>query len=489
MKSKKLFLFLLVLGLVAITVNTYAEVTKLKNIGRYSFAQVKGIIATPEAMKTVVEHCAPDIKLGFDMAGYGDLYLPFLDQLKTAAFADSTWAVGDRVMWMLFKNQGKVKVTKEIEWAGKAPLEVFAVDVKKDDKIYHFIIPKPCGNIGLKNIEDAPPPPPVYSLAVSPEKVNPGEPITIDMSGSKNAKGMVVDVLNAKGEKVASKTLTPESPKAQIKLDEPGEYVLKPRSLDQQDIALANTAKVTAYINVPPVCKLSTPCLRCEDYVGRPIAFDASGSTDPDGEIVKAVFEITDAAGQVVDTFTKTDKPLLWEKTFLKAGVYTITATVFDNAGAVSLASDACRVSFEVTQKKLLWLLEAGPLMARGTYHFYGFIRGGMFYWLSPDRFSFVASAGGAVPLQGEPWKFIFLANALVNVHTGPMYIGGGLGYSTKEQNTRKSGLDVVGNIGVNVINNLTSTGSIFFEFRSPLGSNRTFEKHHKFALGFRMVF
>jgi hypothetical protein len=69
------------------------------------------------------------------------------------------------------------------------------------------------------------------------------------------------------------------------------------------------------------------------------------------------------------------------------------------------------------------------------------------------------------------------------------MFIGGGLGYSSKEQNTRKSGLDVVGNIGVNVLNNWTSTGSIFFEFRSPLGSSRSFEKHHKFALGFRMVF
>jgi hypothetical protein len=49
--------------------------------------------------------------------------------------------------------------------------------------------------------------------------------------------------------------------------------------------------------------------------------------------------------------------------------------------------------------------------------------------------------------------------------------------------------LDVVGNIGVNVFNNWTSTGSIFFEFRSPLGSSRPFDKQHKFALGFRMVF
>jgi hypothetical protein len=268
-----------------------------------------------------------------------------------------------------------------------------------------------------------------------------------------------------------------------------GEYVIKAKDLDLQDIVLTNAVQAETYINIPPVCKLWTSCLPCRDYVGRKIAFDASGSTDPDGEITKAVFEITDAAGHVIDTFTKTEKPLLWEKTFLKAGVYTITATVFDNAGGVSPASDACRVSFEVTQKKLLWLLEAGPLVARGTFTAYGFIRGGVAYWLKPDRISFVASAGGAVPFQGEPWKLMFLANALVNVHAGRMFVGGGLGYSSKEQNTRKSGLDVVGNIGVDVFNNWTSRGSIFFEFRSPLGSNRPFDKHYKYGLGFRVVF
>jgi len=83
----------------------------------------------------------------------------------------------------------------------------------------------------------------------------------------------------------------------------------------------------------------------------------------------------------------------------------------------------------------------------------------------------------------------MFIANALVNVHAGPVFVGGGLGYSSKEQNTRKSGLDAVGNIGVDVFNNWTSVGSIFFEFRSPLSSNRKFDEHHKFALGFRMVF
>ena len=215
------------------------------------------------------------------------------------------------MMWMLFRNQGKVKVTKEIEWAGKAPLEVFAIDVTKDYKIYHFIIPKPCGNIALRNIEDAPPPLAVCSLVVTPEKANLNDPITIDMSGTQNAKSMVVEVLDAQGNKVAT-------PEPDARFPEVADQVRQARRIHLQgdaplnlaDVVSDNPCQAKTYINFPPVCKLWTSCLPCEDYVGRPIAFDASGSTDPDGEIVKAVFEITDASGAVIDTFTKTDKPL-----------------------------------------------------------------------------------------------------------------------------------------------------------------------------------
>jgi hypothetical protein len=490
MKNKKIVPILIVIGLIAFAVSSYAEVTKLKTIGRYTFARVKGNIPTQEVMKTVIDRYAADIKLGFDMAGCGDLYLPFLDQMKSGPWTDTTLAVGDRLMWMLFRNQGKVKVTKEIEWAGKAPLEVFAIDVTKDYKIYHFIIPKPCGNIALRNIEGAPPPLASCSLIVTPDKANLSDPVTVDMSGCRNAKSMVVDVFDAQGNKLATQNLTPDSPKWQIKFDKPGEYVFKASAMNLGDIISDNPCQARVYVNFPPVCKLWTSCLPCADYVGRPITFDASGSTDPDGEIVKVVFEVTDAKGAVIDTFTKTDKPLLWEKIFQKGGDYAISATVFDNAGAVSPASDACRLSFEVTQKKLFWLFEAGPLIARGTYTAYGFLRGGIFYWLTPGRLSLVASAGGAIPMQGDPWRFMFLANLLANVHAGPAFFGAGLGYSTKEQNTRKSGMDWVTNIGIDVFNNWTSVGSIFFEFRGPLGGgDRTFDKHHKFALGFRFIF
>jgi len=45
------------------------------------------------------------------------------------------------------------------------------------------------------------------------------------------------------------------------------------------------------------------PCVACTDYVNKPIALDASGSSDPDGKVVKADFTITDQAGNPVDKF------------------------------------------------------------------------------------------------------------------------------------------------------------------------------------------
>jgi hypothetical protein len=65
-----------------------------------------------------------------------------------------------------------------------------------------------------------------------------------------------------------------------------------------------------------------------------------------------------------------------------------------------------------------------------------------------------------------------------------------GLGYTTKEQDTRKSGMDFVGQFGVNIFNNYTNAGSIFAEARIPiLTSDRPVDNHYKLLLGFRYIF
>jgi hypothetical protein len=494
MNNKKFILYLVVALLVLTTATSFAETKKLKRIGLYTFVEVKGQVPTAEVMKMLFDRYSEDIKAGFELAGYAELYQPFMDQLKTSEFKDEKIAVGGKLMWMLFKSQGKVKVAEDVEWAGKDPLDAFSIQVKKDWKIYDFVIPKPCGNIALRSITQAIPPA-ICSLVVVPERANINDPVTVDMSGTQNAKSMSVEVYDAQGQKIATKPLTADSPKWQTKFDKPGEYVFKGAAVNMEGIPATNPCTAKTYINIPPICKLWTSCLPCEDYVGRPITFDASGSTDPDGQIAKVVFELFDAAGTLMDTCVTTRKPFMWEKVFAKAGTYTISVTVFDNDGAKSAASDPCRLTFEVTQKKYYWMAAAGPMLAAGlksdgvssTTVLGAFLRGGIFYWMTPDKWSFTLSAGGALPFKGNPWMFSFLAEALFNGHYKKSYAGVGLGFSSKSQNITKSGLDIVAQIGTNVYQTWTKSGALFFEFRAPVG--RSFSRNNRFGIGYRMLF
>jgi hypothetical protein len=494
MKDKKLVLYLVVALLVFLTATSFAETKKLKRIGLYTFVQVKDQVPTAEVMKMLFDRYAQDIKTGFEEAGYPELYEPFMAQLKTAEFKDEKIAVGEKLMWMLFKSQDKVKVAQDIEWAGTEPLAAFSIQVKKDWKIYDFVIPKPCGNIALRSITQAIPPA-LCGLVVVPERANINDPITVDMSGTQDAKSMTVEVYDAQGQKLATKELTPDSPKWQTKFEKPGEYTFKGAAVNIEGIASTNPCESKTSINFPPICKLWTSCLPCEDYVGRPITFDASGSTDPDGQIVKVVFELLDSSGKIIDSCVTTRKPFLWEKVFSQAGTYTINVTVYDNDGAKSAASDPCRLTFEVTQKKFFWMAAAGPVLASGykadltssTYVLGGFLRGGIFYWLTPDKWSFTVSAGGAMPFKGDPWKFSFLAEALFNGHYKSSYLGAGLGFSTKSQSLTSTGADAVAQLGTSVFKGWTSSGSVFLEFRAPLGRN--FRDNNRIGLGFRMLF
>ncbi|MCK7476843.1 MAG: hypothetical protein M0C28_04330 [Candidatus Moduliflexus flocculans] len=130
-----------------------------------------------------------------------------------------------------------------------------------------------------------------------PSGPTPTIPITVDMSGSLNAKSMTVEVYDSQGQKLATQELTPASPKWQTKFDKPGEYSFKGVAVNMAGEPTANPCAGKVSINFPPICKLWTSCMPCEDYVGRPITFDASGSSDPDGKIVKVVFELLDAQG------------------------------------------------------------------------------------------------------------------------------------------------------------------------------------------------
>lgn len=484
MKSKKTIF--LVIGLfILLSLTSFAETKKLKRIGRYTLVRIKGEIPTAEVMKTVLDRYTGDIKYGFDLAGYGDLFLPFLEQIKAASFEERELPVGDKLMWMLYRARGRVKVVEDLEWAGQEPLPVFSFMVKKDYKHYEFIMPKPCGNIALRKVEEIVPEA-ICDINVEPAKANINDPISVDMSGSQHAKSMEVDVFGPEGTKITTKALTPDSPKWQTKFDQPGEYVFKGKAINPEEKPSENPCEAKTYINFPPTCKLWTSCLPCEDYVGRPITFDASDSTDPDGVVVKADFEITDQEGNVVDRYSDADKPFTWEKIFDAPGIYTITAIVTDDFGAVS---QPARIDLEVTQKRLFFLVEAGPFLARGTYGNYLAGRVGLLYKVVPDTLDFVISGGGALATSGDPWKSIFMANIMLNVKAGSAFFGAGAGFTTKVKEDRNSDADLIANIGFNLFDTRSAVGALFFEGRAPIGEGRKLDKHHKLMLGFRVLF
>jgi hypothetical protein len=155
MKNKNRVIFIIGL-LILFSLGSFAETKKLKDVGRYKLMNIKAGLSTEEVMKTITEKYAEDIKSGFALAGYSDLFLPFMEMIKQSAFREKELASGDKMMWMIFRSQGKINVVYDLEWAGQEPLPVYAFSIKKEDKNYELIMPKSCGNISLLNVEVVP---------------------------------------------------------------------------------------------------------------------------------------------------------------------------------------------------------------------------------------------------------------------------------------------------------------------------------------------
>jgi hypothetical protein len=154
MKRKK-WIILIVGVFFLFTMSTFAETKKLRQIGNYKLVNIRHDLAPDELMKTIVDNYSGDIQTGFSLAGYNDLSLPFIDQIKQSNFEEKRLTVGEKMMWMLFRSGKSVKVVHDLEWAGNGPLDVYSFTVTKGDKRYEFIMPKACGNISLMKVEGA----------------------------------------------------------------------------------------------------------------------------------------------------------------------------------------------------------------------------------------------------------------------------------------------------------------------------------------------
>jgi hypothetical protein len=466
MRCKKT-LILVVALLVLFSSTTFAKPHPLKKVGIAPL--MKCGVAGPDDLKALIVKYEKEIEKGFTAAGSAALYPDFMEQVKNATIKIKQDVIpkGQLMQWMLFRAG---KVVKEVEWAGKQPLDVHMLTIQKDGKDYHFIVPKPCGNIALVNDTNSVP---ECEMIVSPAKAKVDETITVDLSGSKYATKMVVNVYHPAGNLIATQTLTAGDTTWKTSFKETGDYLFEAEVFNADGVVCQTACKAKVeIINIPPQCSLNVSPTSC--YTGQPVKMDASGSTDKDGKVVKADFIVTEGRG-IADQKAVTSEPFVWDKTFSKSGKYTVSLKVVDNVGAVS--TNSCQSSLEV-QKRLYGLVEAGPMLAKGTYSGYVFARIGFAYLIVPEKLSMLMSAGGALTLTGAPFKSHFLSNLLLLVHFNDFYIGGGVGYSSKVRVPDwKGAFNIVGNIGYDVYKAFNMKGSIFAELRVPLIKDLPFKE------------
>jgi hypothetical protein len=156
MNNKKC-VFLIIGVFILFCMGAQAETKKLKDIGRYKLVNIKEDMPPGEIFQTLLDRYTPDIQNGFDIAGYGNLSVPFIDRVKQSAYQEKELAVGEKMVWMLFRSGGKVKVVHDLEWAGSNPLSVYSFSVTEGNRSYEFIMPKACGNISLQSVQMASP--------------------------------------------------------------------------------------------------------------------------------------------------------------------------------------------------------------------------------------------------------------------------------------------------------------------------------------------
>lgn len=237
--KKKLFLLLSACLILACSSTAFAAVT-LKRLGDHPCYRPP---LTSEAdLRAMVEKHSADLQVGFDKAGYPELFPEFMTQFPTAKVEVIQVAPGEQLGWMLFRKKGTGPITavKDVTWGGEAPFEAYSFYIDKDGQRYQFIVPAACGNLSLRNIGPVPAPvnqDPVCNMSLSNSEIKCGQVVTVDATGSTDPDGTISEVvfqlLDASNQVVAEKS-DKEAPFVQeftIPCDSP-QYTIKAVVID-----------------------------------------------------------------------------------------------------------------------------------------------------------------------------------------------------------------------------------------------------------------
>ena len=240
------------------------------------------------------------------------------------------FAPGATLEWMAFRPKVKGKPTpsllRNLRWAGKAPFKAFVFRVTTDDKIYTFVLPKPCANLSLASAQDIPKPP--VQLTLDRRCVDYALQGRITATGDLSKVGKVRALLNGSpaGELTA--------PSWSLNVTAPGTYTFEATDKAGKPYPVGTKSLVVEACPARPEPPKPPPAPTCNLTLtaepakgGTDIVIAAAGS-DPGATLA---VEVYDPAGKLVGQ--KLSGPSN-RVTVKKDGTYTVRGTVSGAGGS-----------------------------------------------------------------------------------------------------------------------------------------------------------
>jgi len=194
--------------------------------------------------------------------------------------------------------------------------------------------------------------PPVANAQISTNQALVGQSITFDASGSSDPDGQITQYLWNFGDGTTStqKIVTKAYSRA-------GTYTATLTVTDNQGATgqASGQITITGGANQPPAARAQISPNPAP--VNQSITFDASTSSDPDGQITQYLWNFGDGA-------TSTQK--IATKAYSQAGTYNVTLTVTDNGGATGQTTAQVTIT-SATPSRLTVTPAHGTVAANGT--------------------------------------------------------------------------------------------------------------------------
>jgi len=239
---------LLVILFFLISVQAISAATEVSKLGNHPFHKSRNL--TPEELKGIALNRAGDVKMGFEEVGLGDLVYAFLEQIQKSELETTEINPGDTLSWMFSKRGKKIVILKDVVWSAKKSTPAYIFKIFREGTLYEFLVPLVCANISLRSTEAIPGP--VCSLKVSPEEVEIGQPVTLDVCESQNAVKHTITISDAAGAVVKTMELTPANCSATVTFDSAGSYTCEDIAEGEYGVKSAPCATVVKAVLPPP---------------------------------------------------------------------------------------------------------------------------------------------------------------------------------------------------------------------------------------------